>query len=256
MGLANRVVPKGEARQRAEELAAELAELPQQCMRADRLSMLNQWGHGRSRGDGLRVRQHVSRGRRITGGRSAFRRGRRQARGERLGSALADLVVRAGVVDLRVAVFVGDGVVQADDADLLVDLFEVDLVVRAADVDVGARALDGQSVVRPADVERLSVRAVDVGGGAERPVVDGVADFDLSAGRARRRGRRTGCRSFRSRNRRGSEDGGRRAPRWRTCAQLTRVPGRCGWSYPARVRGPRWRAHRSCRRRSGPSRTP
>lgn len=44
MGLANRVVPKGEARLRAEELAAELAELPQQCMRSDRLSMLNQWG--------------------------------------------------------------------------------------------------------------------------------------------------------------------------------------------------------------------
>ena len=59
MGLANRVVPKGEARQRAEELAAELAALPQECMRADRLSMLNQWGHGRSRGDGLRIRQHV-----------------------------------------------------------------------------------------------------------------------------------------------------------------------------------------------------
>ena len=46
IGLANRVVPKGEARQRAEELAAELAALPQQCMRADRLSMLNQWGMG------------------------------------------------------------------------------------------------------------------------------------------------------------------------------------------------------------------
>src|SRR6476661_270260 len=44
MGLANRVVPKGEARQRAEELAAELAALPQECMRADRMSMLNQWG--------------------------------------------------------------------------------------------------------------------------------------------------------------------------------------------------------------------
>jgi enoyl-CoA hydratase len=44
MGLANRVVPKGEARQCAEQLAAELAELPQQCMRSDRLSMLNQWG--------------------------------------------------------------------------------------------------------------------------------------------------------------------------------------------------------------------
>src|SRR3954451_557211 len=44
MGLANRVVPKGQARQHAEELAAELATLPQQCMRSDRLSLLNQWG--------------------------------------------------------------------------------------------------------------------------------------------------------------------------------------------------------------------
>ncbi len=44
MGLANRVVPKGEARQQAEELAAQLAALPQQCMRSDRLSALNQWG--------------------------------------------------------------------------------------------------------------------------------------------------------------------------------------------------------------------
>jgi enoyl-CoA hydratase len=44
MGLANRVVPKGEARQRAEELAAELAALPQQCMRSDRMAVLNQWG--------------------------------------------------------------------------------------------------------------------------------------------------------------------------------------------------------------------
>jgi enoyl-CoA hydratase len=44
IGLANRVVPKGEARQRAEELAAELAALPQGCMRSDRLSAMNQWG--------------------------------------------------------------------------------------------------------------------------------------------------------------------------------------------------------------------
>ena len=85
MGLANRVVPKGEARQRAEELAAELAALPQQCMRADRLSMLHQWGMLGSRGDGLRVRQHVARGRRITGGRRTVRGRRRQARRERLG---------------------------------------------------------------------------------------------------------------------------------------------------------------------------
>ncbi len=44
IGLANRVVPKGQARQVAEELAAELAALPQQCLRSDRLSLLNQWG--------------------------------------------------------------------------------------------------------------------------------------------------------------------------------------------------------------------
>jgi len=44
MGLANRVVPKGQARQAAEDLAAQLAALPQQRMRADRLSALRQWG--------------------------------------------------------------------------------------------------------------------------------------------------------------------------------------------------------------------
>jgi enoyl-CoA hydratase len=44
IGLASRVVPNGEARHAAERLAAELAMLPQQCMRSDRLSALNQWG--------------------------------------------------------------------------------------------------------------------------------------------------------------------------------------------------------------------
>lgn len=44
IGLANRVVPTGRARPAAEELAAELARLPQQCLRADRLSVLHQWG--------------------------------------------------------------------------------------------------------------------------------------------------------------------------------------------------------------------
>ena len=44
IGLANRVVPKGQARKAAEELAAQLAALPQQCMRSDRLSALHQWG--------------------------------------------------------------------------------------------------------------------------------------------------------------------------------------------------------------------
>lgn len=37
MGLANRVVPKGQGRAAAEALAAELARLPQACLRADRL---------------------------------------------------------------------------------------------------------------------------------------------------------------------------------------------------------------------------
>ncbi len=45
IGLANRVVPTGQARQAAEELAAELARLPQGCLRADRLSAIQQWGH-------------------------------------------------------------------------------------------------------------------------------------------------------------------------------------------------------------------
>lgn len=44
IGLANRVVPKGEARRAAQELAAELAALPQHCLRSDRLSALHQWG--------------------------------------------------------------------------------------------------------------------------------------------------------------------------------------------------------------------
>ena len=44
MGLVNRVVPKGEARNAAEALAAELATLPQMCMRSDRQSAYEQWG--------------------------------------------------------------------------------------------------------------------------------------------------------------------------------------------------------------------
>src|SRR6266511_3635490 len=44
IGLANRVVPAGQARAAAEELAAELARLPQTCLRQDRLSALEQDG--------------------------------------------------------------------------------------------------------------------------------------------------------------------------------------------------------------------
>ncbi|WP_431877506.1 crotonase/enoyl-CoA hydratase family protein [Amycolatopsis sacchari] len=44
MGLVNRVVPAGEERAAAEELAAAIARFPQTCLRHDRLSVLNQQG--------------------------------------------------------------------------------------------------------------------------------------------------------------------------------------------------------------------
>ncbi len=44
MGLANRVVPPGEALAAALALAHQLAALPQVCLRSDRMSALEQWG--------------------------------------------------------------------------------------------------------------------------------------------------------------------------------------------------------------------
>jgi enoyl-CoA hydratase len=43
-GLANRLVPEGQARAEAERLAGEIARFPALCMRADRASALAQWG--------------------------------------------------------------------------------------------------------------------------------------------------------------------------------------------------------------------
>ena len=43
MGLANRIVPKGNALAAAKELALQLAAFPQRCRRSDRLSALEQW---------------------------------------------------------------------------------------------------------------------------------------------------------------------------------------------------------------------
>jgi enoyl-CoA hydratase len=43
MGLCNRVVPKGKAREEAQNLAQEIARFPQLCMRTDRLSAYRQW---------------------------------------------------------------------------------------------------------------------------------------------------------------------------------------------------------------------
>ena len=53
IGLANRVVPDGTARAQAESLAATLAELPQTCLRHDRLSLLEQ--HGLAEDEAMRA---------------------------------------------------------------------------------------------------------------------------------------------------------------------------------------------------------
>jgi enoyl-CoA hydratase len=44
MGLANRLVAHGQALDAAVALAAEIAALPQRCMRSDRRSSFDQWG--------------------------------------------------------------------------------------------------------------------------------------------------------------------------------------------------------------------
>ena len=44
MGLANRVVPTGGARQASIELALQLAKFPQKTMLADRMNAYEQWG--------------------------------------------------------------------------------------------------------------------------------------------------------------------------------------------------------------------
>ena len=43
MGLANRVVPKGQSREAAEALAVQIAQFPQMCMNLDRASVYRQW---------------------------------------------------------------------------------------------------------------------------------------------------------------------------------------------------------------------
>ncbi|RJQ81490.1 crotonase/enoyl-CoA hydratase family protein [Pseudonocardiaceae bacterium YIM PH 21723] len=53
IGLVNRVVPVGESRKAAEELALQLAGFPQECMRNDRLSLLDTAGESES--EALRI---------------------------------------------------------------------------------------------------------------------------------------------------------------------------------------------------------
>ena len=55
MGLVNRLVPAGTARKAAEQLAREIAGLPQACLRSDRASALDGMSLSRRRRDGQRV---------------------------------------------------------------------------------------------------------------------------------------------------------------------------------------------------------
>nr|WP_317494561.1 crotonase/enoyl-CoA hydratase family protein [Haloechinothrix sp. LS1_15] len=60
IGLANRLVPAGQARIAAERLAAELASFPQRCLRSDRRSLLGQ--HGQPESEALATEFAISAG--------------------------------------------------------------------------------------------------------------------------------------------------------------------------------------------------
>ena len=77
MGLVNRVVPDGTAREAAEALARELAAFPQQCMLADRASAYAQWDLPLAEA----LRQEGRRG--VPDRRGGRRRGRGPLRGRR-----------------------------------------------------------------------------------------------------------------------------------------------------------------------------
>jgi enoyl-CoA hydratase len=78
IGLANRLVPAGEAVSAAQELARQLAAFPQACLRGDRLSALGQWGKseedaltaefGAAMGAGVLAAEAVDGAARFTGG--------------------------------------------------------------------------------------------------------------------------------------------------------------------------------------------
>ncbi|MCK2217131.1 crotonase/enoyl-CoA hydratase family protein [Actinomadura sp. ATCC 31491] len=75
MGLVNRVVPVGEARARAEELAREIARFPQTCLREDRLSVLEQEGLGEREALRNELRHGLASLPEASGGAARFREG-------------------------------------------------------------------------------------------------------------------------------------------------------------------------------------
>ena len=60
IGLANRVVPAGQALAAAQELAAQLASFPQVCLRSDRASVLDQEGLDEAARPGIGVRARAA----------------------------------------------------------------------------------------------------------------------------------------------------------------------------------------------------
>ena len=81
IGLVNRVSEPGGALVLARELAAELAALPQTCLREDRLSVLEQWGHDEQAALAVELAARAGlTGRRRAGRRSSVRRGGRAPR--------------------------------------------------------------------------------------------------------------------------------------------------------------------------------
>jgi enoyl-CoA hydratase len=75
MGLVNRVVPVGSSRAAAEELAAQLAQFPQTCMREDRLSLLEQDGLDEAAALGNELRHGMRSLREVQEGLERFRAG-------------------------------------------------------------------------------------------------------------------------------------------------------------------------------------
>ena len=73
MGLVNRLSPPGGALEAAVVLASELAELPQACLRSDRLSAIEQWGLGgedAARNEARRGRSVLASGESLSGARA------------------------------------------------------------------------------------------------------------------------------------------------------------------------------------------
>ena len=87
LGLANRIVPKGDARAAAEALAAELVRFPQLCLRNDRLSAYEQYDLGMAEA----LRNETRRGLETLGSGETLRGASRFASGKGRGGSFEDL---------------------------------------------------------------------------------------------------------------------------------------------------------------------